>query len=187
MTLLDYAINATLSLLNVVLLKHDKGGLITFADKIDTVIPAEKRSAQLHYLMEALYKLETEFRESDFEALVATAGKRIGQRCFLLLFTNFETLSSAERQLPYLKRLASRHLVCVVFFQNTLLKEIQDSQPDSVEGIYVRTIAERFDYEKKLIVKELRRHGILSLLTTPAGLTTDVINKYLELKARRTI
>src|SRR5690606_29816047 len=38
MTLLDYAINATLSLLNVVLLKNDRAGLITFAHKPGSMI-----------------------------------------------------------------------------------------------------------------------------------------------------
>jgi hypothetical protein len=74
-----------------------------------------------------------------------------------------------------------------VFFQNTLLSEIYETQPDTTEGIYIKTIAERFDYEKKQIVKELRRHGILAVLTTPQHLTVDVINKYLELKARRMV
>ena len=71
------------------------------------------------------------------------------------------------------------------FFQNTLLKEIHESNPDSIEGIYIKTIADQFDLEKRQIVKELRRFGILSVLTTPQNLSVDVINKYLELKARQ--
>ena len=96
-------------------------------------------------------------------------------------------MASLERQLPYLRRLASRHLLCVVFFRNTLLETLRSSQPDTTEGIYIRTIADRFDFEKRQIVKELRRHGILSILTSPQHLTVDVINRYLELKARQMV
>jgi uncharacterized protein (DUF58 family) len=187
MTLLDYAINASLSLLNVVLMKHDRAGLVTFSNKMGNIVPAEKRSGQLQHIIETLYNQQTDFKESDYETLLATVHKRISQRSFLLFFTNFETLSSLDRQLPYLKRLATRNLVCVVFFQNTLLKEIQHSHPDTTEGIYIKTIADRFDFEKRQIVKELRRHGIIALLTTPQQLTVDVINKYLEVKARQMI
>ena len=187
MTLLDYSINAALSLLNIVLMKHDKAGLITFSNKIGNIIPADRRSGQLQHILEGLYKQQTEYKESDYETLLATLHRKINQRSFMLLFTNFETMSSLDRQLPYLKRLASRHLVCIVFFQNTLLKEIHETQPDTTEGIYIKTIAERFDYEKKQIVKELRRHGILAVLTTPQHLSVDVINKYLELKARQMV
>jgi uncharacterized protein (DUF58 family) len=187
MTLLDYSINAALALLNVALLKHDKAGLLTFSNKISDIVSAERRSGQINHLLEALYKQQTEFKESDYANLWSTMTRRITQRSCILLFTNFETYSSLERQLPFLKQMATRHLVCVIFFRNTLLKEIHETQPDNTEGIYIKTIADRFDYEKKQIVRELRKHGILSILTTPAELTIDVINKYLELKAKQMI
>lgn len=187
MTLLDYSINASLALLNVALLKQDRAGLITFAQKISDVVPADRRNGQVNILLEALYKQETEFKESDYEALLAGTHRRLTQRSFILLFTNFESYSSLERQLPYLRRLASRHLLCVVFFQNTMLQQLHESQPDTVEGIYIKTIADRFDFEKRQIVKELRRYGILSILTTPQQLSVDVINKYIELKSKHTI
>ncbi len=187
MTLLDYSINASLALLNVALLRQDKAGLITFSQKISDVVPADRRSGQINLLLEALYKQETDFKETDFEALLGGIHRRLTQRSFLLLFTNFETYSSLERQLPYLRRLASRHLLCVVFFRNTLLKELHETQPDTTEGIYIKTIADRFDFEKRQIVKELRKAGILSILTTPQQLSIDVINKYLELKARQMV
>ena len=53
--------------------------------------------------------------------------------------------------------------------------------------VYIKTIAEKFEFEKRLIVKELQKHGILSILTAPDKLTIDAVNKYLELKARRAI
>jgi uncharacterized protein (DUF58 family) len=187
MTLLDYSINATLALLNVALLKHDKAGLITFSNKVNEIVASERRSGQINHLLEALYKQQTEFKESDYSGLWSAMTRKITQRSCILLFTNFETYSSLERQLPFLKQMAARHLVCVIFFRNTLLKELQENQPDSTEGIYIKTIADRFDYEKKQIVRELRRHGILSILTTPAELSLDVINKYLELKAKQMI
>jgi len=48
-------------------------------------------------------------------------------------------------------------------------------------------VAEKFMHEKKMIVKELQNHGILSILTTPENLTVNTVNKYLELKARQAI
>jgi hypothetical protein len=104
-----------------------------------------------------------------------------------LLFTNFETYSSLERQLPFLKQVSRNHLICVIFFQNTLLEQLHEAHPNNTEGIYIKTIADQFVYEKKQIVKELRRNGILSILTTPQNLNADVISKYLELKAARMV
>jgi uncharacterized protein (DUF58 family) len=187
LTLLDHSINSSLALLNVALLKQDKAGIITFSNKVNDVVAAERRNNQLYRILEALYKQQTDFKESDYEAVWSTVHRSITQRSLIVLFTNFETYSSMERQLPFLKKIAQRHLVCVVFFQNTLLKEIHESNPDNLEGIYIKTIADQFALEKRLIVKELRRHGILSILTAPQTLTIDVINKYLELKSRQMV
>lgn len=187
LTLLDHSINACLSLLNIVLLKQDKAGLITFSNKVNDIVPADRRNSQMHLILETLYRQQTDFKESDYEAVWATVHNNISQRSLLLVFTNFETYSSMERQLPYLRKLAARHLVCAVFFQNTLLQHIEETHPDTIEGIYIKTIADQFVLEKKLIVKELRRHGIISVLTTPQALSADVINKYLELKARQMV
>lgn len=187
MSLLDYSINAALIFLNIALLKQDRAGLITFSSKVNDIVASERTSTQISKINEALYRQRTDFSDSSFEALATTVYHKLSHRSFLLLFTNFETIASLERQLPYLRKLASRHLLCVVFFQNTLLEEIQEAHPDTLEGIYIKTIADRFDFEKKQVVKELRRHGILSVLTTPEALTIDVINKYLELKARQMV
>lgn len=187
MTLLDYSINASLALLNIALLKQDKAGVITFSNKINDIVAADRKNNQLHTILEVLYKQQTEFKESDYEAVWVALHKRITQRSLILFFTNFETYSSLERQLPFLKKIAQHHLVCVVFFENTLLKEIHESNPDDIEGIYIKTIADQFAFEKRQIVKVLRQHGILSILSTPEKLSLDVINKYLEMKARQMV
>jgi hypothetical protein len=96
-------------------------------------------------------------------------------------------MSALQRQLPFLKRIAKFHLLLVVFFENTELKKVSEQPASDVEGIYIKTIAEKFAYDKKLIVKELTRHGIQSILTTPQDLTINTINRYLEFKARQKI
>ncbi len=187
LTLLDYAINASLALLNVALLKQDKAGLVTFSKDDTEIVPADRRNNQFFHLREALFQQKTNFQESDYNSLRSNIQRKVGQRSLLLLFTNFETMAALERQLPYLRQLARQHLLCVVFFENTMLQQIHNSEAKTIKDIYVKTIADRFDFEKKQIVKELRHYGILSILTTPKSLSVDVINKYLELKSRQLV
>jgi len=89
--------------------------------------------------------------------------------------------------MPALKKIARYHLLLVVFFENTELKSLIERKTSSIEDIYIKTIAEKFTYEKKLMVKELHKNGIPSILTTPEGLTINTVNKYLELKTRMSI
>ncbi len=187
MTLLDYAVNASLVLSNIALMRQDKAGLITFAENLDAFLPADKKPGQLNLLIEALYKQETNFLEPDFEKLFSVIRNGITHRSLLVLFTNFESMESLQRELPSLKRIAHYHLLMVVFFENTELKKLTEATAKTIEDIYIKTIAEKYALEKRLMVKELRKAGIVAVLTTPENLTVTSINKYLELKNRQSI
>lgn len=184
MSLLDYAINASLVISNIAILKEDKAGIITFSNQIGTILPAQRVHSHMQAIIETLYNQKTGFKESNFDVLYAQIKRRINQRSLLLLYTNFETLSALERQLPYLRGIAHNHVLVVIFFENTELRELLDKPAANTEEIYLKTIAEKFTYEKKQIVKELGKYGIHAVLTAPQKLTVDTINKYLELKAR---
>lgn len=187
LTLLDHAINASLVLSNVALIRQDKAGLITFEKEIDTFLPADKKPTQMNLILESLYRQQTTFLEPDFEKLFSVIRNRITNRSLLILFTNFESLESLNRALPAFKRMAHYHLLLLVFFENSELKSITSKQATTLEGIYIKTIAEKFAYEKRQMVKELHKNGIMSILTTPANLTVNTINRYLELKTRTSI
>jgi len=187
MTLLDYAINAALAMAKVSLAKQDKAGLITFSHKQGVIIPADGRSGQMRLIQEALFAEKTGYAESNFEHPYTMLKKCAPQRSLVLFYTNFETLGGMERALPLLRGIAKNHLLIVIFFENTELTSSLESDAETVEDIYIKTIAEKFCHEKRRIVKELHRHGIQSLLTSPQNLTVNAINKYLEIKLRRMI
>jgi uncharacterized protein (DUF58 family) len=138
----------------------------------------------MQQIMESLYNIKTDYFESDFSRLYVDIKKHINQRSLIMLYTNFETLDGLHRQMPYLKGIAKNHLLVVVFFNNTELEELIHNKANTVQEIYDKVIAEKFAFEKRLIVNELRKYGIYSVLTKPDQLTLDTINKYLEIKAR---
>ena len=187
MSLLDYAINASLVICNIAIRKSDRAGLITFQDKIGTLLTASRLNKQMATILEILYNQKTAYRESDFSVLYSAVRRRIPQQSLLLLFTNFETVYSLKRQLPFIKNLAHQHLVVVIFFENTEMKSLVEQKAESLQSIYYKAVAEKFSYEKKMIVWELHKNGIQALLTPPEKLTINIINKYLELKARNVI
>jgi uncharacterized protein (DUF58 family) len=187
LTLLDYAINASLMFSYTALHKQDKVGLVTFASKVDDFLGASKNKKHFNAINEALYKQETNFLESNYAALYHMINQRAGQRSLLMLFTNFETFHGFERQLPFMRLLNQKHLLCVVMFENTELKKIHENKGDTLEDIYTKTIADKFHFEKKCIIKEMRKNGILVVFTPPERLNFQVVNKYLEIKRRQGI
>jgi uncharacterized protein (DUF58 family) len=183
LSLLDYAINSSLVISNIAMYKQDKAGLLTFSKNIHNILPAARNKLQMHRILEALYRQKTNFDESDFEKVYATIKRKIKQRSLLLLFTNFEWEVSLSRQLRFLRQLNNNHLLIVIFFKNTEVNQLVREKSGSINDVYVKTIAEKLMFEKRLIVKELKKYGIQSILTEPENLTVNTINKYLELKA----
>ncbi len=184
LSLMDYAVNASLVISNIALQKHDRAGLITFSDKIGTTIRADSSPTQLRKILQALYKEEERPLEANYELLYHITRKLIRGRSLLLLYTNFESAYALERVLPILRRINNFHLLVVIFFENTEISAFAAADAKTVEGIYLQTVARKFLNEKAQMVQKLRQYGIQAVLTKPQDLSINTINKYLELKSR---
>ena len=184
LSLMDYAINTSLVMSNIALQKHGRAGLLTFSDIIGTTIKADRKPNQLNKIMVALYKEKERNLEANYELLYHSARKLIKGRSLLMLYTNFESMYALERVLPILRRINNLHLVVVVFFENTEIKDFVKSSVENVEEIYHQTIAQKFLHEKVQMVQKLKQYGIQAILTKPEDLSVNTINKYLELKSR---
>ncbi|WP_243388964.1 DUF58 domain-containing protein [Flavobacterium aurantiibacter] len=184
LSLLDYAVNASLVLSSAILRKGDKAGLVSFAKFVDNKVPAERRAIHMQQILENLYNIDNKYQETDFGKLYTYVKTNVRQRSLLMIYTNFETRDGWQRQLKYLKGLAKSHLVVVIFFTNTELDKIAEKKANNLREIYDHAIAEKFAFEKRALAAELRKHGILTILTKPEDLTLNTLNKYLEIKSR---
>lgn len=184
LSLMDYAINTSLAISNIILKKQDKAGLLTFSDVIGATIKAERDTSQLTRILEALYREKERPGESNYELLYEAVRRLVGARSLLLLFSNFESSYALERALPTLRRLNRAHLLVVVFFENTEIRRLASEAVHNTADIYRQTVARQFLQEKKEMVQKLRQYGIQAILTKPQDLTLNTINKYLELKSR---
>jgi uncharacterized protein (DUF58 family) len=184
LSLLDYAINSTLAFSNIALLKNDKAGMLTFSKNVEKIIAASNKKTNLSVINEELYNITTDFTDVNFALLYATIKRKINQRSLLILYTNFEHISALKRQLPYLKAIAKKHLLVTVLFENTELDSLINENSEDLQSVYHKIIAEKYAFEKRLIVKELERNSIHAILTKPQQLSVNVINKYLEFKAK---
>ena len=147
-TLLDYAINASLAISKIVLKKQDRAGMLTFSKNIEDWVVAERRNNQMTLISEALHYVKTDFSESDFSTLYSNIKRKITHRSLLILFSNFETMDGLQRQLPYLRALAKNHLVLVVFFKNTELDILMHKKANNIQEVYDTIITEKLMYER---------------------------------------
>ncbi len=184
LTLMDYAINTTLVISNIAVKKYDRAGMISFSDIIGTTIKAERKSNQMQKILQALYREEERPLEANFELLYRAVRNLIRGRSLLFLFSNFESKYALDRVLPVLRRLSRQHLLVVVFFENTEIKNFSEQEANNIDEIYHQTIAGNYLYEKQQMVYKLKQLGIQAILTRPEDLSLNALNKYLELKSR---
>ncbi len=184
LTLLDYSINTSLILSNLILQKHDKAGLITFSDKIGTIITAEKSKQQLKKIFEALYNEKENFLEADYELLYHIIRKVIKNKSLIFLYTNFESIQAFERLLPILRQISKSHSLVVMFFENEEINDLSKKPASSLFDIYNQTVVRKYLFDKNQIKTELNNHGIYCIKSVPRELYVHTINKYLELKSR---
>ncbi|NND77389.1 MAG: DUF58 domain-containing protein [Flavobacteriales bacterium] len=184
LTLLDYAINASLVISNIALLKYDKAGLFTFSDDVGSIVKAERGKFQLNKIFEVLYNEKDHEKESNYELLFRGIKSIVKHRSLLFLYINFESMNALERALPALKRLSRLHLLVVMFFKNTEIIEYSEQPANDVRSVFNKTIAKRMISEKHNMLLTLKQYGIQAMLCEPNDLSLNTVNKYLELKSK---
>ncbi len=183
-TLMDHAINTSLVMSNVALQKYDKAGLVTFSDRMGSMVRAGNGKGQMSRIFETLYREKARPFEADYELLYEALTRMIPVRSMIFLFTNFESKYALERALPVLRKISHRHLLIVVNFEHRALGDAAVSATSSVEEVYVSVLAREMTEEKHQMAILMRHHGIQVILTRPEDLTVSSVNRYLEMKAR---
>lgn len=184
LSLLDYAVNTTLVISNTAIHKDDKAGILTFNEKIGSFVKANKKPGQLKLISETLFRETESNLEANYEHLYDAVTRLIKQRSLVILYTNYESYFTLERYLPVLRKINRAHLLLVVVFKNTEIEKYSYETASDTLDIYHKTIAKKMLSEKEMMVKELAKYGIQSILTAPEDLSTQTINKYLEFKAK---
>ena len=184
MSLLDHSVNAALVLSHIALKKDDNVGVATFSNKSGAFLPANHNANQISLILENLYNIQTDFLESNFASLSESINRRITKRSLIILYTNFFSINALNRQLAYLQQINKRHRLLVVFFEDNEQNAYIHTQADSREEYFRHVIAEKYANDRRTIITLLQQHGIMSVLTEPKRLTTDVINKYIDIKSR---
>jgi len=173
-----------LSFLNIALHKYDKIGLITFSDKIGSMLKASRERKQLKRVMNALYSEKERETEANYELLSLSLRQLAPNRSLVFLYINFESPYALDRALPHLKMISKRHLLVVIFFKNVEIEQFTRSKAEDLRGVYTRTIAQKMVNEKEAMFRKLKQAKIQTILTEPDRLSMHTVDKYLELKGR---
>ncbi|MBZ0279528.1 MAG: DUF58 domain-containing protein [Anaerolineae bacterium] len=187
MAKVDFVINSTLLLSYVASRKGDQVGLLVFADQVKQFVPPEPGNAHFQKLLEAMYALGSEPVEADYARAVSFLRARQKKRALVVMFTDLSGARASENLLAHMPRLAPSHLPLLVTIRDPVLDQEAQQIPQESESVYRRAVAEQLIDERRLVLDNLRRRGVLTLDVDAAHLSIDVVNRYLQLKNRQLI
>ncbi len=181
---LDHVINAVLLLGYVATGKGDKVGLLTFADEVNQFIAPQPGRGQFYRLLEALYAVEAQPVEPDYQRALSYLALKQHRRALVVIFTDLSGGVSLEALVSYVGVLARRSLPLVVTISDPDIHAAAHEIPQDSLTVYRRAAASRLLEERQLILESLQRQGVLTLDVPANQLSMAVINRYLELKGR---
>jgi len=187
MAKLDYVVNTALMLAYVAAASDDKVGLMAFDAEIRAYLPPAKSKAQVYGILESLYNLEARMVETDYKAAFQNLSTRWRRRSLVVLFTDLVDPDSSVQMLDAVPMISDQHrVVCVTVSDPNILAAAKSVPADSA-GVYRKAVATQVLQERRAAISVLKRRGVWTIDSPPEDLSADLINHYLDLKARSMI
>lgn len=184
LTRLDYAVNTTTILAFVSQQCGDRVGLLAFSDRPLRYVPPAPGRGHFNQLAQALYNLEPEATEADYAEGLGYLAVRNRRRSLAVIFTDLAEQEAADSLVRNLASLAQRHLALVVTMRDPGVEQLAALPPDTSERVYQRAVARTLLERREQTLRHLRARGILTVDVAADKLSSSVINRYLEIKAR---
>lgn len=183
-TLLDHALNAALMLSYVALSHGDSVGLLCFSDAIHSYIPPQGGLPQMNRLLHASFDQFPRLVESRYDRAFLYLESHARKRSLVVLVTNVIDEVNRNQVEQYLANLTGRHLALGVLLRDRRVYDYLHAPAGAPEGLYRAAAAADILSWRQQVLTDLHTKGVLSLDVFPDELTTPLVNKYLEIKAR---
>ncbi|MCA9069213.1 MAG: hypothetical protein KDA84_09835, partial [Planctomycetaceae bacterium] len=181
---LDCAIDSALNLARVALQSGDRCGIGVFDSSLRGFLTPIAGTKSLGRLVDSVYDLQTEWRETDFTQLFAELKHRQAKRSLLVILSDLGDAETSRMHCAALARLSQQHLVLFAALQTPLLREVIREETTSIQQGAGQAVALGLLRDRSRAIHTLRHGGIHVIDTIPQRLTLPLINQFIELRQR---
>lgn len=187
-TLLDHSLNAMLMLSYVALRQGDSVGLISFSDRIHNYTPAKNGVKHINRLLHASYDQQASHVESRYDEAFLYLRRNCLKRSLVILVTNVIDEINSHQIKQYMGSLSGRHLPLAVMLRDhamfSAVEEFETATKATKSSIYQAAAAADILTWRHQVIRDLKHQGVLALDMFPEQLTSELVNQYLQIKAR---
>ncbi|MBF0499636.1 MAG: DUF58 domain-containing protein [Candidatus Riflebacteria bacterium] len=184
LTLLDFAVNASLLLGWQILKKEDKIGLLTFSDQVHSFTPPKRGKRHYQQFLKSIYNLQSRPVEPDYDKpLRFLMGARM-KRSLIIILTDLTAGDAASRLRETIGLLSRKHLPIVISIVTPEVCESAAKLPDSNEDVYRKIIAIDMLNRVKQSKKAMTALGVTAISMQPHELCSGLLSNYMSVKLR---
>ena len=181
---IDRAIEAALLTALACLRGGDKAGFFAFDAKPRLSTGALSGGAAFTTLQHCAGEIDYCAEETNYVLGLATLSGELKRRSLIIVFTEFGDQTAAQLMIEALGRLLKRHLIIFVAFRDEELEALQDVAPQSEADISRAVVAGSILAQRDLVLAKLRAMGAYIVEGSARSIGPNIINTYLDLKAR---
>lgn len=180
----DHALNAGLSLALAGLHKNDQVGFGIFADRPLVFLPARRGKGQLPRILEATFDTKPQMVEPDYMGVLSYFASAQKGRSLMVVITDLTDPTGSQMLLAGLASLSPKHLPFCVTLKDRQVDQVAADRSLALDNIYRRAVATDLQAQRELALSVLQRRGCLVLDSPPQELSTQLVDRYLAIKAQ---
>lgn len=180
----DWGLNATLALALAGINRGDRVGVGVFDRQMHTWIRPERGQNQLNQLIDHLTPIQPVLLESDYLGAVTNVVQQQTRRALVVLITDIIDNTASAELLAALGRLTPKYLPFCVTLRDRQVDNLAHTFTTEIKAAYTRAVALDLLSQRQVAFAQLKQKGVL-VLDAPADRITDqLVDRYLQLKAR---
>lgn len=176
----DHTLNAVLLMAYVALKQGDAVGLATFGGT-ERWLPAKKGQLSLNQILNTLYDLQPTLQAPDYSQAASQLLIRHKKRALVILISNLRD-EDTDDLLPALNLLKKRHLLLLASMREQALDVELEQAVDNLEDAIEQAATQHYLHLRQQTLERVRATGSLCLDVPPTELSSQLINRYLEIK-----
>lgn len=186
-TRLDWAINASLLISYVSLKYGDRVGYFGFDERPYLFTKPVAGTGSFPHLQHLTAQLDYSTNETNFTLSLSSLSKSLMRRSLVIVFTDFVDTTNAELMIENISRLIKSHIVLFVTFKDLEVETLIRNTPRTPQDVTKAVIAANFSKEREIVLARLERMGVQIVRTDVENMSTEVLNRFLELKRKELI
>ncbi|MCM1984560.1 DUF58 domain-containing protein [Lyngbya confervoides] len=180
----DWGLNATLSLALAGLHRGDRVGVGVFDRQIHTWIAPQRGQAHLNTLIEQLTPIEPKLLEPDYLGAVTTLANQQTRRALVVVITDIVDATASVELLAALGRLTPRYLPFCVTLRDPQVDVQAHRLTQDIPSSYARAVALDLLAQRQVAFASLQQQGVLVLDAPANQVSTSLVDRYLQIKAK---